>query len=130
MSEEMMQLESELLAISSEIEALNERVLEIEDKIHMQRLIDWMKINHLDPGIKQVTMNQEMHDYIVRTGYPGGYIEYELDRWQVGTVMTLKGKYDVGEGRICAAPPHNHSGLFPPDMIKRAIKEAIKTCAL
>ena len=123
MSKELEELQDQLRCIGDQISGLNEQANELTQKIHVQRLIDWMKANNIDTSITEIPMNEEMYDYIVKHGFPGGYIENELDKWAIGTPMLLRGKYDVGEGRVSAGPSDNHSGLFPPEMIKRAIAE-------
>lgn len=127
MSEELSKLEKELRNVHAEIERLNKQANKLTDKMYMQRLIDWMKANNIDTSLTEIPMNQEMHDYIVKHGFPGGYIEYELDKWSIGTPMLFRGKHDGEEGSVLAGPFHNHSGLFPPEMIKRAIAELTGT---
>lgn len=123
MSKQVKQLEAQLSECYRQISELQDRANELRDKIQKQQLIDWMQANDIDTSITEVPMNHEMHDYIVKHGFPGGYIEYELEKWAIGTPMILRSKYESEEGSICAGPVHNHSGLFPPDMIKRAIAE-------
>lgn len=121
MSKALDELKKQLAECRHQISELYHKANELNDKIMMQQLDDWLEENHIT--IKTFPMNHEMYDYVVHHGFPGGYIEYELEKWKPGTPLFMRGKYEIGEYSVEVGPEHNHSGLYPPDMVLRAIKE-------
>jgi hypothetical protein len=115
----MDELQSQLTTCNANIADLMRTRNKLNSEITEQRLFDWMADNGIQST--ELQMNEELFSFVRSEGIPGDYIDGILEFWKVGTNVKMYGMLDGGS--VTLGPPNRLYGLFPPDMVIRAINE-------